>query len=520
MKSTKNKTKVKNSGNLIQLKSKNNYLNLLKLASTFLTSQNKSILQKIIETIEPDEINSIKYRTISNLLNYPQLIAYINSYLNNNYEFDRFELSDFLITLSILCREYKINSANKLYYSKFKTNKVDSFLTLIDKYVKEFDLDPFSDNEINNLIKLYSSEIITDDMIKELELIVSGIDKKSNTSKKTIEQVDIPQLNIIADIKTEDKLNFENLSPEIQNFCNKIKQFILKREVCKTCELYNKGSVILDTNLKTPGPVDICIVGLNPGTDELKQGLPFVGKSGKLLRKYLNPLIEKYNLTYVITNTILCSTSNAQEIKNASIVVKNCKQLHDEIKRIFHSKIIILLGNEAKLSVGIKTPITKVNGTFVDNYFIILHPSAILYKNSDLPKFEQAFKNLDEYLSKEIKKIKIDTINKTDLLNTNIKNNIIKSKIIDRLTNDLTLFDIKVLENKVLYILKDSNGRKLYHIQDFSIPIFIKSGQYKDCEYITTDIEAKIDLDYKQREKLLKQFFYNKRDQKSVDHIK
>ena len=49
---------------------------------------------------------------------------------------------------------------------------------------------------------------------------------------------------------------------------------------------------------------DIMIIGEAPGVTEKKKGVPFVGKSGKLLRKHL----RKYNLEQhsYITNVVKC----------------------------------------------------------------------------------------------------------------------------------------------------------------------------------------------------------------------
>jgi len=497
--------KTNKSKGIIAVNSKDKYLQQLKLMSNYLVTQDERVLNRLSLETDIQKGNSLKRRSISHLLFYPKIIHYINEYLNNWFDIENCSLKDFLYTISLICKQYKIDTTSKLYYSKTRIEETDEFMSLIQKYYNEIGLDPPSIGELYAFLNLYKAGIITETLINDITNIITA-----NIEKPPVQQQFRQFIPTTTDVKEEETLSFENLSPKVKEYIGIIKNYIKSK--CKHCPMYNKGSVILDTNLQEPGPVDILLIGLNPGSDELKKDLPFIGKSGQLLRKYLNPLIQKYHLSYIITNSILCSSANAQEIPNISQVTKNCKPLVDEIRRMFPSKLTIVLGNEAKTSLGIKGAITKLNGEYFEGYFIILHPSAILYNPNNLPKFEKAFQNLDILISKN----EVINMNKKEMVTKieNIKENIPKDRIVTRFSQDLSLFDIKLIDEQVIYILKDPKGNKKYLFEQFSMPVFVKSGQYKECHIIEKNVDAFCKINNEERIRLSKMLYYynNKKD--------
>lgn len=84
---------------------------------------------------------------------------------------------------------------------------------------------------------------------------------------------------------------------------------------------------------------DIVLIGEAPGFEEDEKGVPFVGASGKLLRKALG------NLDPYITNVVKCHPPNNRTPDKTEI--RTCSKFYilDEIK---DAKIVILLGNSAK----------------------------------------------------------------------------------------------------------------------------------------------------------------------------
>ena len=71
--------------------------------------------------------------------------------------------------------------------------------------------------------------------------------------------------------------NWEELENSIKN-CNK----------CKLC--FDRTNIVFGIGDKS---ADIMLIGEGPGADEDKQGIPFVGKAGKLMDKAFEGLRNK-----------------------------------------------------------------------------------------------------------------------------------------------------------------------------------------------------------------------------------
>lgn len=166
---------------------------------------------------------------------------------------------------------------------------------------------------------------------------------------------------------------------------------------CEGCPLQNRPKVPpryplkdigqrfgLDTQFASGAPV---IVGEAPGRQEVKVGLPFVGKAGQLLAAVLQDVgIDDSEL--FITNTCLCHPErNATPTEE---MIEACRpRLMTELEEIKASKVL-LMGNTAiqGLLPGSKG-VTKIRGVPVwhddlDCYLLpTFHPAAIL-RNPEL----------------------------------------------------------------------------------------------------------------------------------------
>jgi DNA polymerase-1 len=157
-----------------------------------------------------------------------------------------------------------------------------------------------------------------------------------------------------------------------------------------------------------PLPNTLAIIGMAPGNEELKQGKPFVGRSGSLLRE---TLIKAQLPTPIITNALLCKPIDEKKVDKKAIL--NCRgRLIAEIKQI-KPKLIITLGNIAlqalqndfKLKIGqvISTPLQWVEDesiTVLPNY----HPAKILRNPGDYKTFQNCFLYAKQLLDGESKK--------------------------------------------------------------------------------------------------------------------
>ena len=177
--------------------------------------------------------------------------------------------------------------------------------------------------------------------------------------------------------------------------------FSLAEEIrkCTACPLW-KG-----TTLAVPGEgakdAKIMIVGEAPGEEEDRQGLPFVGRSGKLLDKMLEAAGLDRKKVF-ITNTVKHRPPENRAPKASEIKV--CKELWlDQQIKILKPKLIIVLGVAALKTLIKETSLEKLRGRIIERegqkYFVTLHPSAALRFPENRKKMENDFKKLKKILS-------------------------------------------------------------------------------------------------------------------------
>jgi len=153
----------------------------------------------------------------------------------------------------------------------------------------------------------------------------------------------------------------------------------LKCRMCSVGKVYD--CVVLSDGCKINPKV--MIVGECPGADEVEQGKPFVGKSGKLLRYTLNEYgFRKTNS--LISNTIPCRPEN-NKFPSDSKMVDAC--VYDWLKEeIYLTKpyCILLIGATPLKFLLSKQGITSLRGNWQDYRGIpcmpTYHPSYVLRK--------------------------------------------------------------------------------------------------------------------------------------------
>lgn len=144
---------------------------------------------------------------------------------------------------------------------------------------------------------------------------------------------------------------------------------------CKLCK--NRNNVVFETGNKN---ATLMFIGEGPGADEDIQGIPFVGKAGKLMNLAFEAIGLKREDVY-IANIVKCrppSNRNPEDdeatacldyLRNQVILVK--------------PKIIVLLGSVAlKNILGKEYGITASRGKWVEKrgilYMPTWHPAALL----------------------------------------------------------------------------------------------------------------------------------------------
>lgn len=155
---------------------------------------------------------------------------------------------------------------------------------------------------------------------------------------------------------------------------------------CKKCKLcQNRTNIVLGVGDKN---ADIMFIGEGPGADEDREGIPFVGKTGKLMDQALIGLGIKRDKLY-IANIVKCRPPGNRN-PEADEAAKCLNYLRAQVMLV-KPKIIVLLGSVALKNVlGDEYGITAARGKWVEKngikYLPTWHPAALL--RDDAKKIE------------------------------------------------------------------------------------------------------------------------------------
>lgn len=165
---------------------------------------------------------------------------------------------------------------------------------------------------------------------------------------------------------------------------------------CKLCETRTQV-VVGDGNPNA----DILFVGEAPGKDEDLQGLPFVGRSGKLLRQKISEIGLTAKDIY-ITNIVKCRPPDNRDPERDEIV--DCSPyLIEQIRDYIKPKFVVGVG---RISSGIIYEGYKRGVIYnFDNYEFmgIYHPAATIYDPDKLVDFVSDLQKLKNYIRSQDK---------------------------------------------------------------------------------------------------------------------
>lgn len=162
--------------------------------------------------------------------------------------------------------------------------------------------------------------------------------------------------------------NWEELEEQAKQ-CNK----------CKLCR--NRNNVVFGEGNKN---ADLMFIGEGPGADEDLQGIPFVGKAGKLMNMAFEAIGLKREEVY-IANIVKCRPpSNRNPEDDEALACLN--YLRNQVILV-KPKIIVLLGSVAlKNILGKEYGITASRGKWIEKkgilYLPTWHPAALLRDES------------------------------------------------------------------------------------------------------------------------------------------
>jgi DNA polymerase-1 len=139
------------------------------------------------------------------------------------------------------------------------------------------------------------------------------------------------------------------------------------------------------------------IVGESPGKQEVRNGVPFIGPSGKLL---WNTFLQGESIDAFVTNAIACSPTDREGEKDRSKLKSAAISCHDRLiaeVSAYPRKLILALGNSAvwSLTNNYETKITQIRGKLIPSplaeYGILpaIHPAAILRGTGNFRQFKE-----------------------------------------------------------------------------------------------------------------------------------
>lgn len=147
---------------------------------------------------------------------------------------------------------------------------------------------------------------------------------------------------------------------------------------CQRCELAgNRTHIVFGSGNSR---AHLVFVGEAPGSEEDRQGLPFVGRAGQLLTKIIESIGLKREEVY-ICNVLKCRPPNNRNPE--ALEVETCSPfLRNQLEAI-NPQIVCCLGTFAAQTVlGMKLPISKLRGQFHEidgiQYIATFHPAYLL----------------------------------------------------------------------------------------------------------------------------------------------
>lgn len=144
---------------------------------------------------------------------------------------------------------------------------------------------------------------------------------------------------------------------------------------------------------------EVLFVGEGPGANEDEQGLPFVGRSGKLLDSYLEAIDLDRTRNIFIANIVKCRPpENRDPLPEESAA---CLPWLRQQFQLLHPKIVVCLGRVAAQQMIDKSfSVTKDHGKFFDKqgtlFMATLHPAALLRNPHSKPLAFEDFVALRE----------------------------------------------------------------------------------------------------------------------------
>ena len=165
---------------------------------------------------------------------------------------------------------------------------------------------------------------------------------------------------------------------------------------CKKCKLCNnRKNIVFGTGKKD---ADLMFIREGPGADEDIQGIPFVGKAGKLMNMAFDGIGIDREQVY-IANIVKCRPPGNRNPEDDEAVA--CLDYLRNQVMLVKPKIIVLLGSVAlKNILGKEYGITQSRGKWIEKkgilYMPTWHPAALLRDDNKKIEFWQDLKQVKQ----------------------------------------------------------------------------------------------------------------------------
>lgn len=177
------------------------------------------------------------------------------------------------------------------------------------------------------------------------------------------------------------------------------------RDEVKSCTKCGLHATRKNTVFSRGNPTaTLCIVGEAPGEDEDLQGLPFVGRSGKLLDETITKLGLDPAKDIYVCNIIKCRPPGNRRPEEEE--VNSCIDYLEEQLKLLSPKVVVALGSTSinSLLPANTLGITKIRGKFFKYNKIPLmptyHPSYVLRNGGKGPVYDDFKKDLESAINK------------------------------------------------------------------------------------------------------------------------
>ena len=196
---------------------------------------------------------------------------------------------------------------------------------------------------------------------------------KKNLNQKLINLIEYYNLANINLLLSEDSL-VRNLS-DSNSYSDKTKfeklnKLKIKIKNIKNCDLKNSATNIVfgDGNISSK----IMFIGEGPGAQEDAEGIPFVGRAGKLLDKMLESI--KLNRSKIYISNVVNYRPPLNR-RPTEIEIKRYLPFLKEHIEIINPKILVLLGSTAlNTLIGNEVVISKARGKWIQRKIGLANP--------------------------------------------------------------------------------------------------------------------------------------------------